>query len=81
MVLSGGFDSFTDTNRSQYFELDERGVTFIERAIRYGNKYQENKNSAQISMFGEASEVQFEEPIIPECEPWGIMEKLSKEKK
>ena len=80
LVLAGAFDSFKETNRAQYFELDEREVTFIERAIRFGNKYQENKNSAQISMFGEASEVQFEEPKIPECEPWGIMEKLSKEK-
>ncbi len=80
LILAGAFDSFEDTNRSQYFELDERGQTFIEKAIRFGNKYQENKNSAQISMFGEASDVQFDEPIIPDCEPWGIMEKLSKEK-
>ncbi len=80
LVLSGGFDSIGDTHRAQYFELDERGVTFIERAIRFGNKFQENANSAQISMFGEASEVQFEEPQIPDCEPWGVMEKLAKEK-
>jgi len=80
LILSGGFDSFKETSRAQYYELDERGQTFIEKAIRFGNKYQENKNSAQISMFGEASEVQFDEPVIPECEPWGIMEKLSKEK-
>ncbi len=80
LVLAGGFDSFPDTQRSQYFELDERGQTFIERAIRFGNKFQENANSAQVSLFGESSEVQFEEPKIPECEPWGIMEKLSKEK-
>ena len=63
-----------------YFEIDDRGQTFIERAIRYGSKYQENKNSAQVSLFGETSEVQFEEPHIPDCEPWGIMEKLAKEK-
>jgi len=80
LVLAGAFDSFEDTHRSQYFELDERGQTFIERAIRFGNKFQENANSAQISMFGETSEVQFEEPTIPECEHWGIMEKLAKEK-
>tara|TARA_R110002073_G_scaffold40547_5_gene115158 strand:- start:294766 stop:299079 length:4314 start_codon:yes stop_codon:yes gene_type:complete len=80
LILAGAFDSFTETSRAQYFELDERGVTFIERAIRYGNKFQENKNSAQISMFGETSEVQFEEPTIPDCEPWGVMEKLAKEK-
>ncbi len=80
MVLAGGFDSFETANRSQYFALDERGITFIEKAIRYGSKFQESKNSAQVSLFGEASEVQFEEPIIPPCEPWNVMEKLSKEK-
>lgn len=80
LVLAGAFDSFSETHRAQYFELDERGQTFIERAIRFGNKYQENKNSAQISMFGETSEIQFEEPTIPDCEPWGVMEKLAKEK-
>jgi len=80
LVLSGGFDSIGDTHRAQYFELDERGVTFIERAIRFGNKFQENANSSQVSLFGETSEVQFEEPKIPECEPWGVMEKLAKEK-
>ena len=80
LILAGGFDSFTNAHRAQYYEIDERGQTFIERAIRFGNKYQENKNSAQISMFGEASDVQFEEPMIPNCENWGIMEKLAKEK-
>ena len=80
LVLAGGFDSFETANRSQYFALDEKGVTFIEKAIRYGNKFQESKNSAQVSLFGEASEVQFEEPDIPPCEPWNVMEKLSKEK-
>ena len=80
MVLAGAFDSFTETHRAQYFALDERETTFIERAIRFGSKFQENKNSAQISMFGEASEIQFEEPKIPDVEPWGVMEKLAKEK-
>ncbi|WKK66742.1 DNA polymerase III subunit alpha [Lutimonas zeaxanthinifaciens] len=80
LVLAGAFDSFQTANRSQYFALDDKGITFIEKAIRYGNKYQESKNSAQVSLFGEASEVQFEEPVIPPCEPWNVMEKLSKEK-
>ncbi len=80
LVLAGGFDSFKETKREQYYALDEKGLTFIEKAIRFGNKYQESKNSAQVSLFGEASDVQFDEPIIPPCEPWNIMEKLSKEK-
>ena len=79
LILAGGFDSF-DTHRAQYFALDEKSQTFIERAIRFGNKYQENLNSSQVSLFGEASDVQFPEPDIPECEKWGTMEELAKEK-
>jgi DNA polymerase-3 subunit alpha len=80
LILAGGFDSFTSTHRAQYYALDEKGQTFIERAIRFGNKYQENLNSSQVSLFGEASNVQFPEPDIPSCETWGTMEKLAKEK-
>ncbi len=80
LVMAGGLDSFKNIHRAQYYQLDEKGVTFIERAIRYGNKFQENKNSAQISMFGESSEIQFPEPEIPFAERWRMMEELSKEK-
>jgi len=80
LVLAGAFDSFSNANRAQYFTLDDKNQTFIEKALRFGNKYQENKNAAQVSLFGESSEVQFEEPKFPHGEPWGIMEKLAKEK-
>lgn len=80
LIKAGGFDSFPSTHRAQYFALDEKGQTFLERAMKFGSKYQENKNSAQVSMFGEASNVQFPEPDIPECETWGTMELLSQEK-
>ncbi|MBL4605520.1 MAG: DNA polymerase III subunit alpha, partial [Flavobacteriaceae bacterium] len=80
LILAGGFDSFSNTHRAQYFALDDKGQTFIEKAIRFGNKYQENLNSSQVSLFGEASDVQFPEPDIPECETWGTMEELAKEK-
>ena len=80
LVKAGAFDSFSDTHRAQYFSTDEKGLTFLERAMKFGSKYQENKNSAQVSMFGETSSVQFPEPEIPECETWGTMELLSQEK-
>jgi len=80
LVKAGAFDSFADTHRAQYFSVDEKGVTFLERAMKFGNKFQENENSAQVSMFGEASTVQFPEPDIPQCETWGTMELLSQEK-
>ncbi len=80
LVKAGAFDSFANTHRAQYFAVDEKGMTFLERAIKFGNKYQENQNSSQVSLFGEASTVQFPEPDIPNCEEWGTMELLSQEK-
>ncbi|MFY9241923.1 MAG: DNA polymerase III subunit alpha [Polaribacter sp.] len=80
LVKAGAFDSFTDTHRAQYFAVDEKGITFLERAMKFGSKYQENENSAQVSLFGEASKIQFPEPEIPNCETWGTMELLSQEK-
>jgi DNA polymerase-3 subunit alpha len=80
LVLAGGFDSFSDTHRAQYYVQDEKGQTFLEKALRFGNKYQENLNSSQVSLFGEASDVELPEPIIPECDTWGTMELLAKEK-
>ncbi|GGG96000.1 DNA-directed DNA polymerase [Polaribacter pacificus] len=80
LILAGGFDSFTETHRAQYYEIDEKGLTFIEKALRYGNKYQESQNSSQVSLFGEASDIQLPEPEIPDCETWGTMELLGKEK-
>ncbi len=80
LALAGGFDSFSDTHRAQYFHDEGDGITFLEKAVKYGAKFQENENSSQVSLFGEASDVQIPEPIIPPCEEWGTMEKLRREK-
>ena len=80
LALAGGFDSFSGTTRAQYFHDDGDGITFYEKAIRYGAKFQENENSSQVSLFGESSDVQIAEPIVPPCEDWSAMEKLAKEK-
>ena len=80
LANAGGFDCFPNTHRAQYFQEDGDGITFLEKAIRYANRYQENKNSAQVSLFGELSDVQIQEPEIPPCETWGTMKKLAREK-
>ena len=80
LALAGGFDGFTETHRAQYFHHDGDGITFLEKAIRYGSKFQENENSAQVSLFGDTSEVQIAEPSVPPCDDWSTMEKLAKEK-
>ena len=80
LAFAGGFDSFAGVTRAQYFHDDGDGITFYEKAIKYGAKFQENENSSQVSLFGESSDVQIAEPIVPPCEDWSTMEKLAKEK-
>ena len=79
LALAGGFDSF-DTHRAQYLHDDGDGVMFVEKVLRYAAKYQETQNSSQVSLFGDASEVQIPEPEVPPCEEWGTMKKLKLEK-
>ncbi|MCE2613946.1 DNA polymerase III subunit alpha [Flavobacteriaceae bacterium D16] len=80
LALAGGFDSMGNSHRAQYFHHEGDGISFLEKIIKYGAKWQENANSSQVSLFGEASEVQIPEPSIPPCEEWGTMEKLRREK-
>jgi DNA polymerase-3 subunit alpha len=80
LTLAGGMDSFGDTHRAQYFNPDGDGITFLEKAIRYGAKHQESLNSSQINLFGEDSALQVEEIKIPPCDSWGTLERLKQEK-
>ena len=80
LAASGAFDCFSNVHRSQYFNDDGDGITFLEKTIRHASKYQENINSAQVSLFEDSSEIQFAEPIIPSCNEWDPLEKLAREK-
>lgn len=80
MALAGCFDCFEGIHRAQYFHEENDGVPFLEKVLKYAARFKENENSAQVSLFGEASEVQIPEPEVPDCEEWGTMEKLAREK-
>ncbi|MGO3156320.1 MAG: DNA polymerase III subunit alpha [Mesonia sp.] len=80
LALAGGFDGFKPTHRAQYFHEEGDGITFLEKVVKFAAKFQENQNSSQVSLFGEASDVQIPEPLVPPCEEWGTMEKLRKER-
>tara|TARA_B100000575_G_scaffold254490_1_gene223716 strand:- start:21647 stop:25966 length:4320 start_codon:yes stop_codon:yes gene_type:complete len=79
LVLAGGFDSFKN-KRAQYFNIDNDGLTFLEKAIKFGSKYQETVNSSQISMFEEGSIDTSSDLTIPECDEWINLERLKKER-
>jgi DNA polymerase-3 subunit alpha len=81
LVLAGAFDLIdVKSHRAQYFYENIDGQTFIEKAIRFGSKFQEKQNSSQASLFGDADEVQIVEPEFPSCNEWSKLEQLKKEK-
>ena len=80
LVLAGAFDSIDIAHRAQYFFENNEGQTFIEKAIRFGSKYQERQNSSQTNLFADFGEMELIEPEFPECEKWTKLNQLKKEK-
>ncbi len=81
LCLAGAFDQFPEAKREQYFALNSKGEPFIESLIRYGNKYQIDKQTSQNSLFGGFGEgMEIAKPEIPACEKWSDLERLNKER-
>ncbi len=80
LAYGGGFDSFTDTHRAQYFYSDQDNPSGIEKALKFAHKHKENENSAQVSLFGAGGAVELPEPSLTPCPQWGLIEKLKYEK-
>ncbi len=80
LALSGAFDCFTEFNRAQYFAPNEKGENFIEQLIRFGSHVQGQKESIQISLFGEAMQDMIIEPKPEKVQEWNQIEKLEKER-
>lgn len=80
LAYGGGFDSFSDTHRAQYFYSDSDNPSGIEKALKFAHKFRENENSAQVSLFGAGGAVELPEPSLTPCPQWGLIEKLKYEK-
>ncbi|MGV6946393.1 DNA polymerase III subunit alpha [Sphingobacterium kyonggiense] len=80
LAYAGGFDSFKDTHRAQYFSSDTDNSTGLEKAIKFAHKFRENENSAQASLFGSGGAAELPEPVLSPTTPWGLIEKLKYEK-
>ena len=78
LALSGGFDSF-GIPRESYFVSDNKGQTFLDTLVRFGQLYQAEQQQAQNSLFGDAG-VDIATPSIPKSEPWSTIEKLNRER-
>jgi DNA polymerase-3 subunit alpha len=80
LCYSGAFDAFQEIKREQFFAANGKGEVFLEILMRYGNKYQTDKGSATLSLFGGFDEVDIARPEIPKTESWSNIERLNKEK-
>lgn len=81
LVVAGAFDELDSYHRAQYFFVDNLNRTNIEKLLRYGQSFQENKDSVETSLFADMmEEVQIEQPKIVPCAEWQNMHKLNKEK-
>lgn len=78
LAYSGGFDGF-GLRREQYFEPNTKGELFLDLLVRYGQKFQESKAEAALSLFGEGA-IGIAKPKAPAGETWNTLEKLNKER-
>ena len=80
LALSGGFDSF-GYRREDFFATNNKGESFIEIVMRYGQLYQMEKQQAQNSLFGAFDELEIQTPTLPKSEErWSDIERLNKER-
>ncbi|MEM6297072.1 MAG: DNA polymerase III subunit alpha, partial [Bacteroidota bacterium] len=81
LILAGAFDNCDTTHRAQYFHQPmSSDYQNFELVMKYGAKKQQEKESAQVSMFGAASGVEEPRPKLEDCEPWSSIEKLKRER-
>ena len=83
LAYAGGFDSISGFHRGKFFGADARdntGVTFIEQLMRYGQRFQAEKNNAQQSLFGGGGHVDIQRPVLPACADGSQLETLAKER-
>lgn len=80
MAMAGVFDSM-GTHRAQFFHSEGvDGTSFIEKLIRFGGMAQQQKETAQQSLFGDDEAAAIPDPLLPSCNPWPPLQQLSNEK-
>ncbi|MDD5344923.1 MAG: DNA polymerase III subunit alpha [Proteiniphilum sp.] len=80
LALAGAFDSLPGIHREQFFATNSKGEEFMETLIRYGSKYQMDKQGAMVSLFGDDTSFQIARPEIPQAARWSDLERLNKER-
>lgn len=81
MALAGSFDSFDTVSREQLVTPDNSGESFLDKLVKYGNRYQVDKAECTMSLFGPGMMVEIAKPEpSSNVERWSDLERLNKER-
>lgn len=79
LVMAGGYDSFQQIDRSQYFAVDKDNFSLVDQLVKYGSLVKTKQTSTLFDMDSSYQNAQ-KKPEIPVTEEWPPLVKLNKEK-
>lgn len=79
LILAGGFDSFPEIKRHQYFILDKENNNMVDNLVRYGNLIKAKQSSTLFDLDTSYKNAQ-KRPDIQSGEEWPPLVKLNKER-
>lgn len=78
LAMAGAFDCFHLSR--EMFIAPMFDSTYTDLLVKYGQNIQNDKNSLQLSLFGEMEPIETNRPPYPDFEPWSRLALLEKEK-
>lgn len=78
LAMAGTFDSFG--KRREIYVHQVLDSSFADLLVKYGQSIQNDKNSLQLSLFGDFEPIETNKPPYPNPIPWSQMALLEKEK-
>jgi DNA polymerase III subunit alpha len=80
LALAGSFDCFPEISREDFFAKNPKDETVSEILVRYGQRFQADKESAATSLFGDSEASLTSRPNLIKAEKWPSVVKLEKER-
>ena len=79
LALAGAFDGFGIKREMLVQPMFD--TTYADMLVKYGQNFQNDKNSLQLSLFGDFETIETNRPPYPDFEPWSRIRLLEEEKK
>lgn len=78
LAMAGAFDCFGWPREAYVTQVFDN--SYADMLVKYGQRIQNDKNSLQLSLFGDLESIETAKPPMPEVVPWSRMALLDKEK-